>query len=67
MQAPEPPTRWVPTQATVGGSIFGTALAQIVVAICDRYLHTPLGPELASAITTVCVTACVYFIPERKS
>lgn len=69
MQDPEPPkptTNWVPSQSTVGGSIFGTALAQIVVAICDRYLHAPLGAELASAITTVCVTACVYFIPDRK-
>lgn len=66
MQNPEPPKSWTPTQSTVGGSIVGTALAQIVVAICDRYLHTPLGPELASAVTTICVFAAVYFIPERK-
>ncbi len=70
MQNPDPPkspTNWVPTQSTLGGGIFGTALAQIIVAVCNRYLHTPLGAELASAITTVCVTACVYFIPDRKS
>jgi hypothetical protein len=68
MQDPDPdkPTSWVPHQSVVGGSIFGTALAQIVVAICDQYLAHPLTAELASAITTVCVTLAVYFIPDKS-
>lgn len=70
MQNPEPPkspTNWVPSQSTIGGGIVGTALAQIVVAICNQYFSHPLSAELASAVTTLCVTACVYFIPDRKS
>ena len=67
MQNPEPPISWVPTRSVIGGATFGTAAAQIIVAVCNRYLHTALGAELASAITTVCVTACVYFIPDRQS
>jgi hypothetical protein len=69
MQNPEPPkpaTNWTPHQSVVGGSIFGTALAQIVVAVCDQYFAHPLSAELASAVTTVCVTLCVYFIPDKS-
>jgi hypothetical protein len=65
MQEPDIPKSWVPTQSAVGGSIVGTALAQIVVAICDGYLTHPLTPEIASAVTTVCVFAAVYFIPDK--
>jgi hypothetical protein len=69
MQNPEPPkpTNWVPTRSTVGGSILGTAIAQVVVAVCDQYFKTPLTAELASAVTTICVFACVYLIPDSKS
>lgn len=66
MQNPEPPKSWTPTQSTVGGSIVGTAIAQVVVAICDQYFSHPLSAELASAVTTICVFAAVYFIPDRK-
>jgi len=69
MQDPEPqqqPSKWVPTQKTVGGSIIGTAAAQVIVALCDRYFHTPLGPELASAITTLCVATAAYFVPNAQ-
>ncbi len=67
MQDPIPPKSWTPTRATLGGSIFGTAVAQLIVGICNRLLHTPLGPELGGAITTICIFAATYFIPERQT
>lgn len=68
MQNPEPTpaTSWIPSRKAVGGSILGTAAAQIIVAVCDQYLKTPLTPELASAVTTVCVFAIAYFIPNAQ-
>jgi hypothetical protein len=69
MQDPEPPapSRWIPTRKTVNGSVFGTALAQIIVAICDQYFSHPLTAELASAVTTVCVVGVAYFTPNASS
>jgi hypothetical protein len=55
---------WTPTTSTVGGGVIGAALGQVIIAVCDQYLHTPLNPELASAITTLCVTAAGYFIKD---
>lgn len=66
MQDPEPPTNWVPSRKLIGGAVIGQALAQIIVAVCDRYLHTPLGPELSAAVTTLCYAGAAYFIPERQ-
>ena len=68
MQDPEPPpqSKWVPTNKLIGGAVIGQAAAQIIVALCDRYLHTPLGPELSSAITTLCYAISAYFIPNRQ-
>jgi hypothetical protein len=70
MQDPEPskpPTNWRPTNKLVGGAIIGQALSQVIVAVCDRYLQTPLGPELASAVTTLCYAAAAYFIPNSPT
>ena len=61
-----PPSSWVPSRSVVGGAGIGLAAGQIVIAICDRAFHAPLGPELSSAITTLCIAAATYFIPDRK-
>jgi hypothetical protein len=59
-------SKWVPNNKLIGGAVIGQAAAQIIVAICDRFLHAPLGPELSSAITTLCYAAAAYFIPNRQ-
>ena len=64
MQDPDPPSGWKPTNSTIGGAAIGLAAAQVIVAVCDQYFHQALGPELASAITTLCVAASGYFIKD---
>ncbi len=63
---PVPPAKWVPARSVVGGSVIGTAVAQLIVGVFDRVLHTPLGPELGGAITTICIFAATYFIPDKS-
>jgi alkanesulfonate monooxygenase SsuD/methylene tetrahydromethanopterin reductase-like flavin-dependent oxidoreductase (luciferase family) len=60
------PTNWVPTRSIVGGAGAGTAAAQLIVALADHYFNPPLGPELASAITTLCIAVAGYLIPDGK-
>lgn len=69
MQNPEPTngnghSGWQPTTSTLGGAAIGLAAAQVVVAVCDQYFQRPLGPELASAITTLCVAIAGYFFKD---
>lgn len=64
MQNADPPTGWKPTTSTVAGAGLGLAASQIIVAVCDQYFKTPIGPELSSAITTVCVFTAGYFFPD---
>ena len=59
-------SKWTPSRKLVGGALIGQAASQLIVAICDRYLHSPLGPELSSAITTFCYAAAAYFIPNAS-
>jgi len=68
MQSPEPdqPTSWIPSRKLITGGIVGQAAAQIIVAVCDQYFKTPLSPELAAAITTLCYAAAAYFIPNSQ-
>lgn len=64
----EPPlpsaSGWKPTTSTVVGGGLGLAVAQFIVAVCDQTFHTPIGPELSSAITGLCVTVGNYLIPD---
>ena len=62
-------TGWVPTVSTVAGGGIGLAIGQFIVALCDQFFHSPIGPELSSAITGICVTGANYLIPDggRKS
>lgn len=62
--ADEPKPGWTPTNSTVYGAGIGLAAAQVIVALCDRIFHAPLGAELSSAITTLCVAAAGYFIKD---
>jgi hypothetical protein len=64
MQNPEPPNGWKPTNSTLGGAIFGAAVGQIVVAVCGQIFHSPLTPEVSSAVTTVCIGVIGYFFPD---
>ena len=66
MQNPEPPTKWAPARSIYGGALIGTAASQIIVAICNRFINVPIGPELASAITTLCIAVAGYFISDGK-
>jgi hypothetical protein len=70
MQDPEPekPVKsWAPGQKTVGGAVIGSSVAQLIIAIADYYFHSPLAPEISSAITTLCVAVAAYFIPNGQS
>ena len=60
------PSRWVPTNKLIGGAIVSQAASQVIVAVCDQYLKTPLTPELAAAVTTLCYAIGAYFIPNRQ-
>ena len=64
MQDPEPPTGWKPTQSTVGGAILGTAVAQLVAAAAETFLHTTFSSATGGAITTICIFTIGYFFPD---
>lgn len=68
MQDPEPPNQpsRVPTQATVGGAVFGTAVSQVIVAAIEFFAHHAVTSQFGGAVTTICIFAATYFIPERK-
>ena len=61
----KPPNNWVPSRSVGGGAIFGTAVAQVLVAIYNQYSKTLLGPELTGAVTTICVFTASYFISDK--
>lgn len=63
MSDPDKPG-WIPTTSTLGGAGIGLAAAQVIVAICDQYFQHALSPELASAITTLCVAAAGYIFKD---
>lgn len=62
MSDPDKPG-WKPTVSTIAGGGIGLSIGQLIVALCDQYLH-PIGPELSSAITGFCVTAASYLFPD---
>lgn len=67
MQDPEPPTppaRWKPHQSVIGGAAVGTAVAQLILAGLKFYLHTAIDPVTAGAITSLCLFAATYLIPD---
>lgn len=70
MQNPEPvdqpPSRWAPTNKLIGGATIGAAVAQLIVALCNQYLHSPLSAESSSAITILCYAVAAYFIPNKQ-
>ena len=70
MQNPEPskpPGNWVPHQSVVGGAVVGTAVAQIIVAVCGHYLKGPLDAVTAGAISSLCLFTATYFIPDSTN
>lgn len=64
MQDPDPPTGWKPTTSTVGGAIFGTAVAQLVSASIETLWHLTLSSATGGAITTVCIFVIGYIFPD---
>lgn len=68
MNSPDPiKSSWIPSRSVVVGTSLGALVGQFIVALCDRFLHTSLGPELSSATTALCVGLGTYFIPDRKT
>lgn len=64
MQDPQPPTSWKPTRSVIGGSVLGTAVAQLVIAGVQYFLKVQIDPVVGGAITTICTFAATYFIPD---
>ena len=67
MQDPIAPPSWVPNRSVIVGTTAGALIGQFIVAFCDRFLQAPLGPELSSATTALCVGLGTYFIPDKRS
>lgn len=70
MQDPQPditkPSR-LPTQATVGGAVLGTAVGQIIISIIEFAIHHGVTSQFGGAVTTLCIFAATYLIPEKPN
>ena len=63
-QLPAPQVGWKPTQSTMGGALFGTAIAQLITALSQTFAHTDITAQTGGAITTVCIFTVGYFFPD---
>lgn len=62
-----PAKSMLPTQATVGGAILGTAIGQVIVAAIEFFAHHAVTSQFGGAITTICIFAATYYIPEKPN
>jgi hypothetical protein len=61
---PIPSQGWKPTQSTMGGALFGTAIAQVATAILETFTHNAISAQTGGAITTICIFIVGYLFPD---
>lgn len=65
MNDPSPISKgWQPTTSTTLGAVLGGALAQVICAMIEGIAHVVLTTPTAGALSTLCVFAVGYLIPD---
>ena len=48
-------------------SMFGGAVAVVLIYAIDQFVKTPLPAEICAAVQTIVITLLVYFVPHGKA